>query len=309
MSDKTEFMMKSSNGCNPLHVITWCKSKEPMAVVQLSHGMIEHIGRYEEFASFLAKRGFAVIGHDHVGHGKSVTSQEEWGYFSKENASELLVEDLHQVTKYAKETYPNVPLVLLGHSMGSFIARRYLMTYGNELQAAILLGTGNQHPLLVKAGLFLTKLEKLIHNENHRSKLLEFAMFGNYNKKIPNKRTSKDWLTKEIQIVDDYLKEAACTFNFTVNGYETLLKTVDYVIQPKNINKIPKELPILISSGDCDPVGEYGKAVKKAYLKMKEAGCKHVTLKLYENDRHELLNETDREQIYEDIYKFISCQI
>ena len=288
MSYKTEFMMKSANGCNPLHVITWCKSEEPIAVVQLSHGMVEHIERYDEFANFLAERDLAVIGHDHVGHGRSVTCEDEWGYFSEANASELLVEDLHQITRYAKETYPNIPLVLLGHSMGSFIARRYLMTYGNELRAAIILGTGNQHPLLVKAGLLLTKIEKIIHNERYRSKLLEFALFGNYNKKIPNRRTSKDWLTKEKRIVDDYLNEPRCTFNFTVNGYETLLNTVDYVINPKNIDKIPKELPILISSGDCDPVGEYAKAVKKAYSMMKESGCKNVSLKLYENDRHEL---------------------
>ena len=295
-----------------IHVAIWKPDVNlyptPLAIVQIAHGMVEYIERYEDFAKFLTSNGILVVGNDHLGHGKSATNDDELGYFRHENPENALVLDMHHLTNIIKAKYPNAPYFLLGHSMGSFMARKYISIYGDELDGVIISGTGNQSPALVSAGLFLTNIVGLIKGERYRSKFLANLMMSGYNKKIANPKTASDWITRDEQIVDAYVKNKYCTFLFTVNAYKGMFRTIQYISKDKNINKIPSDLPTLMISGDMDPVGGYGKDVKKLYQKY----SKHIndlTFKLYENDRHEVLNELNKDEVYNDILDWIKSRI
>ena len=297
----------SRDGIHKLNVVIWKpqRSNKVKAVLQISHGMIEFIERYDDFATYLVQNGYAVVGHDHLGHGSTVKSQDEWGYFAKENASQTVVEDVYRVTCKIKETFPNAKHILLGHSMGSFIARRYLMTYGNDLDAAIIMGTGSQPKITVMGGKLIIKIWKLIYGDKHRSKFIEKAMFGTYNKRFSDNSMGKEWLTKDEEIRKWYCKEPGCSFLFTLNGYQLILETLGFIQKQSNIDRIPKKLPIHIVAGKDDPVGNYGKGVEHVYNVYKKTGIKNLSIRLYENDRHEILNETDREIIYKDILDWL----
>lgn len=299
------FSFKSSNQKNIVHGFMWIPDEEPKAILQISHGMTEYIRRYDEFAEYMNQNGILVVGNDHIGHGKSVESEEEWGYFAARNGSGCVVEDLNTVTQMIKELYPDKPYYLLGHSMGSFMARRYLMNYGENLTGAIIMGTGNQPLPALVSGKTLVKVATLLKGERYRSKFIDNMMFGSYNKRIENVRTSRDWLTRDEAIVEWYNQNPACTFLFTLNGFYTLLDTIQYIEKKANIDKIPKQLPILVTSGAEDPVGNYGKSVVTAYHNLRKAGIRNVDLKLYEGCRHEILNETIRASVYEDIAAWI----
>lgn len=208
--------------------------------------------------------------------------------------SETVVADLYEVTRFAKKNYPNVPYFLFGHSMGSFMARRYIMTYGNELDGVIISGTGNQSGSVLKAGKIMVSLTKFFKGDRYRSKMLKNMFFSKFNNHIPNVRTSNDWLTKDETIVDKYNTDKYCTYSFTVNGYRTLLDVLSFIQNSNNIAKIPKNLSVFLIAGEEDPVGNYGKAVKNVYEIYKKAGIKDISIKLYKNDRHELINETDK---------------
>lgn len=292
-----------------IHGYIWIPYSPVRGILQISHGMTEHVSRYDDFARYLNTKGILVVGHNHLGHGTSINSKEDYGYFTEKNAAKAVVLDLLKVARHIKKRYPGVPYFLMGHSMGSFFARRFLIEYGSELDGALILGTGNQSPLLTNSALLCAKAEKLIFGSRYRSKLIAELFFGPYNKRFQPARTPKDWLTKDRLIIDEYLKDPACTFSFTVNGYETLLNNIRFTCNIENIRKMPKELPILIASGEDDPVGNYGKDIKKLYAAFYEAGMKDVSLRLYPNDRHELLNETDRQQIYQDLWQWIYSRI
>lgn len=301
--EKQYIKIPSKDGIHKLNVIIWRPKygNKVKAVLQISHGMIEFIERYDEFATYLVENGYAVVGHDHLGHGSTVNTQDEWGYFVKDNASHIVVEDVYRVTRKIKETFPNTKYILLGHSMGSFIARRYLMTYGSEIDAAIIMGTGSQHKLTVIGGKLIVKIWEIIYGDKHRSKFLEKVMFGTYNKHFSDNQFGKEWLTKDEEIRKSYCNDPACNFLFTLNGNQMILDTLGFIQNQSNIDKIPKNLPILIVAGKDDPVGNYGKGVEHVYNIYKKSGIKDISIRLYENDRHEILNETDREVVYKDI--------
>ena len=246
-----------------------------------------------------------MIGNDHLGHGQSVLDESEFGYFGKEKGS-AVVDDLYEVTKYAKKQYgENIPYFLMGHSMGSFMARRYLMTYGEKITGAIISGTGYKAAPVLVAALFFTAVTKLFHGERYRSPFLKWLAFHTYNRKIADVKTENDWLTRDAAVVAAYNENPYCKFSFTVNGYETLSDTIKYIQKQSNWEKTPKQLPILMIAGEEDPVGSYGKDVKKVYKKYQQLGCNHIELKLYQDDRHELVNELDREVVYADISQWI----
>lgn len=309
MLERNEFYIESSNGKNNLRVMMWKPEVPVSAIVQVSHGMIEHIERYDSFARYLAERGFLVVGNDHLAHGKSVTNSSEFGYFPSDNPSKTVVEDLYKLTRLVKAQYPDCPYFLLGHSMGSFMARRYLMTYGSELDGAIIMGTGEQPAIALGAGKLLIKLMSLFKPMTYRSKLIEQACFGSYNRRFKPQRTKQDWLSQDTTVVDAYRQDPFCTFTFTLNGYQTLFNTLSFIKRTENINQIPKDLPIFMVAGKEDPVGNYGKTVLKIYQGYKSKGIQDISLKLYENDRHELLNELDKEQVYADLYTWLKEHI
>ena len=287
--------LPSNDGVHKLHVVVWQPDGEPKAVLQLSHGMIEFIERYEGLAQYLNEQDILVIGNDHLGHGHTAGSDEGLGYFCPE----------HTVPEYAKKEYPGIPYFLLGHSMGSFMARRYLMTYGDELTGAILCGTGEQTSATLFAGKTAAGILGAFKGQRYRSEFIRKTSFKGYNDRF-EKRTENDWLTKDQSIVDWYNGHKFCTFGFTINGYKTLFEVLTYIQKQENYNKIPKNLPVYMIAGEDDPVGNYGEGVKHIYQQYKDSGIKDISIKLYPNDRHEILNELDKETVYADVADWIA---
>lgn len=306
---KEEFKFRSTSNVCDIRAVRWIPDKEPIAILQISHGMVEFIDRYEDFAKFLCSKGFLVTGNDHLGHGESVNSKDDWGYFAEHNGNEYVLKDLHELTKITKESYPNLPYFFLGHSMGSFYARQYLCEYGNELDAAIVMGTGFAPMAAVKAGMAVCNAIALVKGWRYRSELVNNMACGSYNKKFEPARTHADWLTKDEKIVDWYVKEPKCSFLFTVNGYYNMFKGIGKLHDKKYLSNVPKELSILFVSGMDDPVGDFGKQVKESLQSLADVGVKDLAIKLYPNDRHEILNEIDRDKVYDDLYNWLEAKI
>lgn len=311
MAKKETFTFLSSDGKTNIHAVKWLpEDGNYEAILQITHGMIEFVERYSPFAEYLTKNGFMVVGHDHLGHGDSVTSQDDWGYIG-ENPSKLLVEDMHKLRTMIQEENPDVPYFMLGHSMGSYMLRKYLTVYHENLRGAIIMGTGCVPDGTTKLGIFVCKFLAKIFGWRHRSKLMESISFGGPYKKydLTGQTLSNSWLTKNEEIVKFYYHEPRCTFKFTLNGYLGLLEAVHYDNQPENVKKVPKKLPIFLVSGQDDPVGDNGAGVKKVYGMFLDAGSLDVTYKLYENDRHEILNETDHDKVFEDLLAWMRVRM
>ena len=305
---KNEFRFPSSSGTVDIRSMEYVPEGKIIAVLQIAHGMVEFIDRYENFAAFLASKGILVVGNDHIGHGGSVKSEEDWGYFG-ENGNRILLDDMHELTRLTKEKYPNLPYFLLGHSMGSFYARQYLGEFGNELDGAIIMGTGLEPLFVVKGGMFLCKLIALFKGWRYRSNFVNQVAFGSYGKKFEPLRTRADWLSKDEALVVWYINEPRCSFLFTLNAYYSMFEGIARLHDKKLLEKVPKDLPIFFVSGEDDPVGSFGKEVVYSVETLKEVGVKNIDLKLYPNDRHEILNETDKETVYADLYEWLMKHI
>ena len=311
MSSLRYVKIPSSRPGATLNVLLCLPEGRPRAVLQMTHGMVEYIGRYEQLACWLADRGVAAVGHDHLGHGGSVVSREEYGYFGRPDGNRLLLDDIHRVTRWAKALpeLEGLPWFLLGHSMGSFYARQYLCEYGGELQGAILMGTGWQPRAAARAGRALCHLLAAFHGWRYRSKLVDSMAFGSYNRSFRPARTSKDWLNRDEKEVDRYLSEERCSFRFTLNGYNSLFTALERLCDKELLARAPKDLPVLFLSGDDDPVGDRGRGVQKAAQSLRDAGMRQVEVKLYPGARHELLVELNRQEVFADIGSFIQNQI
>ncbi len=306
--NKEEFYFKSSDGLTDIRAMRYIPDGDIKAVLQIAHGMIEFIDRYENFAQYLSSKGILVTGNDHLGHGGSVKSKDDWGYFG-DNGNELVLKDMYELTRITKELYPGKPYFLLGHSMGSFYARQYLCFHGDELKGAIIMGTGHESLGTVKAGMFMCKLIAAFKGWRYRSNFVNQAAFGAYNKHFEPAKTRADWLTKDENVVNWYVNEPRCNFVFTLNGFYSMFQGISNLHDTKLLNMIPKDLPIFFVSGEEDSVGTFGKEVKLAVDSLKQVGINNIDLKLYPNDRHEILNETDRDTVYEDLYNWIEKRL
>ena len=306
MARKEEFYYDSTSKTTKIHAIRYIPDGEIKAILQIAHGMVEYIERYEAFALYLNSKGFLVTGNDHLGHGKSVNSKEEWGYFAKNDGNRAVLCDVYELTKITKEKYPDVPYFLLGHSMGSFYARQYLCEFGHELDGAIIMGTGCQPLALVQLGRFLTAFISVFKGWKYRCNLINNIAFGSYNKHFKPARTTKDWISKDTAIVDKYVADECCNFIFTLNAFYNMFTGISRLYNKKLLSNMPKNLPVFFVAGEDDPVGDYGKGVLKAAAMFKNVGMKNVKLKLYPTDRHEILNETDRDQVYKDLYIWLN---
>lgn len=307
---KREFYLPSSDGASSLHCVEWLpESTKPEQVrlwVQLVHGMNEHMGRYGEFASFLTEHGIAVIGHDCLGHGKTALSKEERGFFAEHQGGTFLIRDMYRVASYGAKRYPNAKHVMLGHSMGSFLTRRYLSAYpGKEPDGVILLGTGFPSPMLVFTGELLALAVGILKGKQFRSRLLYQLSIGNYNRKFQPVRTDYDWLTRAEQYVDRFLNNEACNFIFTAGAYRDFFHEIRAAEEAELVGYLPKTIPYLILSGDQDPVGEQGKGVKKLTSLYQKIGVSDVTRKLYPGARHEVLNEVNRAEVFGDLLRWL----
>lgn len=272
-------------------------------VVQISHGMAEYSNRYAGFALELCKSGYAVFVSDHVGHGSSVADKNMLGFFG-ENGEETFVEDLKALTDIIKSEYNDLPLYLLGHGMGSLIARKYTAKYGYLLDGVIYTGTSGQNPAL---GVGIQLANTLIKQNGpyYRSELLDTIAFGAYNRKT-EKRTECDWVSRDTREVDKFIADDLCGYKYTVSGMKALFLTLKAVSTRRWYNSVPLSMPILLLSGSMDPIGDYSKGVNEVYKTLKKTGHKYVTLKLYEGARHEILNEINRKEVYEDIINWLN---
>ena len=303
---KDEFYFPSKDGNTEIHTIEWKPEGSVKAVLQLSHGMVEYIGRYDEFAQFLCKEGFYVVGNDHLGHGKSIQSKSEYGFFNEKYGNACVLGDMHTLRRRTSKKYPDVPYYMLGHSMGSSLLRQYIQMYGNGLSGAILMGVvADRNKWLLKSGKRLCRIMAACRGWHYRSRLIDNMAIGAYNKRFKQAKTRADWITSDEKRLEAYVSDPLCSFIFTVNAYYHMFSGMLSMQKKESIFMIPKTLPILLLAGAEDPAGNCGKGVRKIYEKYKTAGIQDITLRLYAGDRHELLNETDRTQVYKDIWEWL----
>lgn len=307
MTEKEEFYFGSRDGEHKLHAIKWIpETEKPICILQIVHGMTEHIGRYDSFARFMAAKGILVVGDDHLGHGLSVKEGEIRGYFCKEDAATVLVRDEHRLKKMMQEQYPGVPYIILGHSMGSFILRNYMLRYGSGIDGAIIAGTGMPPRRQTFFAWMLAVVLGIIAGPKHVCRGLDKIAFGAYNRGLQaGPEDSGDWLSVNPENVKAYRQDSMCHFVFTANGFQALMKLILNLYDTEKLKQMPKNLPVFFASGQEDPVGNYGRAVEQVFHSFEELGMEQMQLKLYPGDRHEILNEADREDIYGDIYRFI----
>lgn len=293
---RNEFKFPSSSGLCDIFAQSFIPdSGNVKAVIQISHGMTEHSDRYIPFAEKLCEAGYAVFTNDHLGHRRSVKDDSMLGFFGSDKGYMNIVNDCKKLTEIAKAEYPDVPYFFFGHSMGSFIARCYTKYYGDGIDAAVYCGTSGPNPG-ASVGIAMAKLISKTKGEMHRSEFINSVAFGTYNKKTA-KKTDCDWLTKDEEIVQEYIADKYCGFIFTAAGFKDLFSVLNEVNANDWYQSFNKELPVLLIAGEDDPVGTYGKGVTKVYENLKNTGHSDVTLKLYPTDRHEILNETDREDV------------
>ena len=308
MSKMVDFTLPSTAPGRTLHAF-YCEPDGPVrAVVQLSHGMVEFIDRYKPLAESLAAQGIAVTGNDHLGHGGSIRTKADYGYFAQPDGNRAVLDDLHRMTRLAKQRWPGVPYFLLGHSMGSFYARQYLCEWGSELEGAIILGTGFQPRALVRLAKGICRVQAALFGWQHRSKLVERLSFAGYNNGLEG-RTTHDWLNRDAAEVDKYLADERCTFTFTVNAYYSMFSGILRLHDPAFVAQMPKDLPLLFLAGDADPVGERGKGVERAVQSLRDAGVRNIEVKFYPGARHELLVETNHREVFADIAGWIEKQL
>lgn len=276
------------------------------AILVICHGMAEHIERYHDFASFLANNGYVVIGYDQRGHGQTASTIDNIGYMSDTNNINILVADLFEVIEFSKKKY-NLPIFLLGHSMGSFISLNYIQHYGNEINGVILSGSTINQGLVLNLGILLSKLIMKIKGRKHKSKFIHNLVIKPYNNVFKPNRTSSDWLSRDENIVDAYVNDEYCGGTFSVSFYHDLFTNFKSIY--RRLSFIPGELPIYLFSGALDPVGGLGKNITKLYNLLKKHNIKDFEFKLYKDGRHEMLNEINKEEVYDDVLIWLDKHI
>lgn len=301
----TDFGFPSTDGRSTIHGIIWQPvGQKPVAVVQIIHGMAEHIERYEPFARYLAERGFLVCGHDHIGHGRS-SVKEDLGHMPSKNGAEILVEDSHSMRQIVSGIFPDVPYFMFGHSMGSYTLRVYLTSYGDNLAGAVICGTGWIPQAVSIVGSRVAKGLAKVKGERGKSDLVQSMVTGVFSKAVENPRTEFDWISVNDDNVDDFMKDELSGFDFTLGGYTSLIHIAGMASRLELAKKIPHELPLLFIAGSEDPVGANGRGVAEAVRLVKKAGAKNVKVVLYGGMRHEILNEKDNEKVFIDVYEWM----
>ncbi|GMA56820.1 alpha-beta hydrolase superfamily lysophospholipase [Alicyclobacillus sacchari] len=306
----SEFSIGSDDSTQ-IYGCTWSPEDRsaPRAVVQIAHGMAEHIARYDAFAQFLVSQGIVVYGHDHRGHGRTGTQHGILGYFADHDGFEKVVRDIEVVTKRIEEDYPGVPIFLFGHSMGSSLSLRYIQQFGERLAGVILCGSGwFSRPILMLAS-WLAVREVAKRGRREPSPFLHRLTFGGFNKAFRPNRTEMDWLSRDTTQVDAYLADPLCGHVHTAGFFHDYFCGLQIVEQPKQMVQVPESLPFLLISGTRDPVGNFGRGVQKLRAALQRAGVLNIDYKLYTDARHELLNEIGREQVYTDIYRWIERRL
>lgn len=301
-----EFTFPSADGIHQIHAMEWLPAdREPKAVVQLIHGMSEYIARYDPFARFLAEQGYAVVGHDHLGHGKTAAGPEEYGFLAEKDGWRCLLLDARQLRVDAGERFPRIPYFLMGHSMGSFVARGYLIEYSGTVDGCILSGTGQEPNGVISLGNLAAALLEKFKGKRAHSGFLNKLSVGAYNARFKPNRTSADWICSDEAVVDAYLADPLCNFLPTIGMYHDIFRGLEFLNTPSNLRKMDSFVPVLLLSGDKDPVGEEGDGVRRVYSILRYNGVREVTLQLYPGGRHEMLNEPNKEEVYQYILAWL----
>lgn len=299
-----ECTYRSSDQKTLLSASLWLPEQNPYrGVIQICHGMVEHMGRYEWFAGQLTSQGFVVCGDDHLGHGRSADDQN-LGYFGEKDGWNHLVEDEHLLRIQIQKEFPSLPYFLLGHSMGSFITREYITRHAAGLNGYICCGTAGRNPLIGFA-LALSNLMVFFQGGRHVGRLLDRLAFRDYNSHYGEAVTGSEWLSRDAEQYLPFADDPKCHFTFTNAGFRDLFRLLHQVTGRQWSDRVPKDLPVLILSGDDDPVGNYGKGVEQVHGWLKESGLLDLQLKLYPGARHELHNELNREEFVQDVLFFL----
>lgn len=299
---KEVIKVKSSDNIHELAGVIYIPEGEPKGIFQVVHGMTEHIGRYDRFMTFMANNGYIVCGHDHLGHGKTAKSGE-YGFFAEKKGYQRVVDDVAIFGDAVREKFSkDLPYFLMGHSMGSFIARLTAMQYDKQ-DKLIVMGTGGPNPMS-GAGLFLIRCLKFFKGGRNYSTLLDKVGFGSYNERFIEENDPKSWISSIPSERNKTNDDVCCNFKFTLSALEDLMMLNRLANTKKWANGLNKNKPVLLVSGTDDPVGDYGEGVKKVYEMLKAAGVP-VTMKLYKNARHEILNDISMDEVNNDIIEFI----
>lgn len=295
-------------GEEKIYLHSWEGVKEPKGIIQIFHGMAEHGRRYERLALYLNEHGFVVFADDHRGHGRTAGNLESIGYIGKDGFN-LIVEDEYKISLLLRDEYPGLPLFIVGHSFGSFIAQEYIIRYGTYIDGAVLCGSAAMNTVKAKAGYVMSALVKSVRGEKHRSWLLDYLIFGTFNKKIKDNKSRFAWLSTDKEEVKKYEEDPFCGTLFTAGFFYYLSQAFLQLYKKERLSNIPTDLPILIIAGEDDPVGEYGKLVRRLHKLYLKTGCSNVELKLYPGKRHELFNEIGYEEIYDQLTRWLLTQV
>ncbi|PFB31363.1 alpha/beta hydrolase [Bacillus cereus] len=291
-----------------IYLRKWLPERDPRGIIQIAHGMTEHAGVYTDFIAALLEAGYGVYAHDHKGHGKTVKREEDYGHFKPNVGWNEAVSDVIFVSETIRKEQ-TCPLFLLGHSMGSFLSRRAVQLKGELYDGFLISGTGGNPGLLGSIGHKVATIEMKLRGEKTKSPMLNFLSFGNFNSHFKPNRTKFDWLSSDNNQVDKYIADPLCGFICTTSFYRELFSGVLEVNKLEEFKKTPKNLPIHIFSGDRDPIGDMGKGVKEVYENYKKCGVKDVTLRLYENGRHEMFHEVNRDEVFQDLISWLDGHI
>ena len=300
---RTDFFFKSGSGAR-LHGCRWTPDSQVRAVLQIVHGIAEYVERYDGFANFLNRQGILVVAEDHMGHGKSISQECPQGYFA--GGWQTAVDDTYRLTRDTMAEFRDVPFILFGHSMGSFMARTILAKYPDSgITAAVICGTGWQPAPVLAAGKAACALVCRAKGERAPSPLLQAMAFGTYNRKVEYPRTPYDWLSRDNSVVNAYKADPLCGFTPTAGLMRDMMEGIAYIQREENLAKMGKALPVLSIAGGDDPVGSYGAGVRTAAEAFRKAGMERVDVRIYPLCRHELLNEINREEIMDDVSRWI----
>ncbi|KGN37522.1 alpha/beta hydrolase [Knoellia subterranea] len=292
----------------PLHTYRWLPDGPPRGIVQIAHGMAEHAARYERFAHALTGAGYAVYANDHRGHGQTASSADH-GYFADRDGFATVVADMGSVSEFAQAEHPGVPLVLFGHSMGSFLSRAYAAQHGARLAGLVLSGTAGDPGPLAAVGKRVAGLQARVRGRHHPSGLMDKLTFGQFNGAFKPNRTAFDWLSRDEDEVDKYIADPLCGNVFTSAFFVDLLGGLQQINSAGAFAAVPRDLPILVMSGELDPVGEDTKGPIGVADKFRKAGVSDVTTTIYPQARHEILNETNRDEVTADVLGWLEERI
>lgn len=291
-----------------LHVLKWTPDSDPLrGVVHIVHGLAEHAGRYHHVAKFLNENGFVVYAHDHRGHGK--TDEDHLGHIDTENGFDLMISGIGDIQTEVQENYPNLPLFIIGHSMGTFLLQRYLQITSDEPDGVVYSGSNGKPPPILGIGILISKIITKIYGADSQSSLLHKMTFGAYNSKFKPTKTEVDWISRDSEMVQLYVDDPYCNAIPSASFFGSLFQGLKTLHGHKPFSDHSKDLPILIISGDDDPVSDMGKGIKSLEKLILKSGVEDLTVKIYEGGRHEMFNEINRDEVLNDLLKWINSHI